>query len=784
MIFAKRSSTVCAVLAGLIIIGLVYCSIRAINPPHALPKDAPADQFSAHRAIAHAFACSKQTHPAGSLNDDQVAEYYLNALKEMGVETEFMCKPAVQGNHVMLQRAVIGRIRGTNSTGAIAFSAHYDSVPYGPGATDDISGCIAMLEAARASMHQPRIGNDLLFIFADAEEIGGCGAQGFCSHPLAQKIGIINELDVRGVKGPALIYETSSGNGALITELRKARADGVLPVTSSMMVSVYERSPFGSDFTKFRRAGMSGYNVAYIDKFAWYHTANDSPEHINPDSIQHFGAHVMGIAKHFANADFGALKLKTSNDIYFNTLGFHLVQYPMALGKPLAIFAIACLLVVIALGFAKRRIAIGGYLKALLLFPVVVVLSAAAAFGILALVFGYHNAVYLYTVKITYIPEPRALYDGNLYCYAMALMAIAITGLIYWLASRRLRAEELHAAALTWLCPVLAAMVAFFPGGSYLGMWSVFFGALGLALLYFGDREQGPGPALLLASLLFAAPALCLLPPGWLILMWMINILGAPLLAALVVLLMLNLMPAFTLFGRVRHSWTIWAAAALLAVLLISTGMLSSKPSKDRPLMNSVVYVANLDTKEAWWVSEDVKVDEWTRQFFPEGKRAAIEDILPGRNGSHYLRASAPVAAALRGIRCDVVKDQTVDGKRRISAKLVSGDYPLEVHLRQIQGPAITGFTVEGAYVTPNPSPFSLSFTMLPSKGYDVTFETTPGDAIVFEASSTVYGFPEIPGVTPRPDYMVPEPNTLRNGISLRSQHIYVKNRFQIASCK
>ncbi len=139
-----------------------------------------------------------------------------------------------------------------------------------------------------------------------------------------------------------MIYETSSGNGALIAELRKARADGVLPVSSSMMVSVYERSPFGTDFTRFRRAGMSGYNVAYIDKFAWYHTANDSPEHLNPDSVQHLGAHVMGIVKHFANADFGALKLKTSNDIYFNTLGFHLVQYPMALGKPLAIFAIGC----------------------------------------------------------------------------------------------------------------------------------------------------------------------------------------------------------------------------------------------------------------------------------------------------------------------------------------------------------------------------------------------------------------------------------------------------------
>jgi len=222
----------------------------------------------------------------------------------------------------------------------------------------------------------------------------------------------------------------------------------------------------------------------------------------------------------------------------------------------------------------------------------------------------------------------------------------------------------------------------------------------------------------------------------------------------------------------------------LVAVLMTGTGLLISKPSKERPLMNSVAYVANLDTKEAWWVSEDVKVDEWTKQFFPEGKRASIEDILPGRKGSHFLRASAPVAAELRGVRCDIVKDETAEGKRRITARLVSGDYPLEVRLRQIQGPAITGFTVEGACVTPNTMPFSVSFTMLPSSGYDVVIETTPGDALGLEASSTVYGFPEIPGVRPRPEYMVPEPNTMRNGISVRSQHIYVKNRFQIASCK
>ena len=59
-----------------------------------------------------------------------------------------------------------------------------------------------------------------------------------------------------------------------------------------------------------------------------------------------------------------------------------------------------------------------------------------------------------------------------------------------------------------------------------------------LFLLLAGSRKGEPGPGLLLAAVLFAAPALCLLPPGWQQLVWMINILGAPILAALVVIIL------------------------------------------------------------------------------------------------------------------------------------------------------------------------------------------------------------------------------------------------------
>jgi hypothetical protein len=710
-----------------------------------------------------------------------VAQYFFTELKKLGIETEFMCMPDVDGNRVQLQQVVIGRIPGTDSTGSIAFNAHYDSVPYGPGATDDIAGCIAMLEAARAFKNQPPIRNDILFIFTDAEEVGGYGAHGFCDHhPLAKDIGIVTVMDVRGTKGPALMYETSSDNGTLIRELNKARAYGAKPITSSFMFDVYEASPFGSDFTKFRNSGHSGYSLAYIDKFMWYHTVNDSPEHVSPESIQHFGSHLMAVTKHFASTDFKAINLKTPNDIYFNTLGFNLVQYPQGFGTPLAVAAVALLLFVIILGCFLRRITIGGYIKSLLLFPVAALGSALIALAMFSIVFGYKNVVHLYTVKITYIPEPSALYDGNLYCYAFGLMALAFSGATYYFASRRLRVEELQAAAMTWLCPLLAVLVMKFSGGSYLAMWPILFGSLGLALLYFGKREEGPGPILLVAATLFAIPALCLLPPGWMMLMWMINILGAPVLAILVLIILANVMPAMALLGRVRRTWIAFPVMAVIAVLLLCTGLIISKPSKDRPLMNSVAYVANLDTQAAWWLSEDVKVDEWTKQFFPDGIRSTIDDLLPDKRGDHYLRGAAPVAEHLRGLRCDVLKDELVDGKRRLAVHVYSDDAPLIVRFHQVQGPKLNAVTVDSVPLKEQNDAFSMEFQILSSKGYIMTFETTPGEPIKFEAFSAIYGFPQIPGITPRPEYMVPEPNTLRNGISLRGEHIYLTNSVAI----
>ena len=579
-----------------------------------------------------------------------------------------------------------------------------------------------------------------------------------------------------------MVYETSSNNGSLIDELCKAKVDGVLPVASSLMFAIYDRSPFGSDFTKFRNEGKKGYNIAYIDNFMWYHTANDSPEHIHPPSIQHMGAYAMGIARHFGNVDFDALEIESPNATYFNTLGYGMVRYPLSWGTPFAVLAVVLLLLVIAAGLFAGRITFKGFALSLVVAVTGIVAAALAAFAMLAVVFGYENAPYLYTVKFTYIPGPEAFYYSKLYCYAFGAMGIAIGGLLLSLVARRLRASDLYAAGLVWMLPILAVMVAMFPGGSFLATWPILFGALGLAVVCLGTREEGTGPGWLLAASLFAIPALCLLPPAWKMMQWMLMILAAPALAGLAVVLLLNAVSALALAGRTRRLWTIFPVFAVVALLLIATGLVLSKPSKDCPKMDSVVYYADLTSGAAWWLSEDEQVDEWTRQFFPTEQRAAIEDLLPGKQGDHYLRAEVPVSTQFGGVNAEILSSSSeVNGKRQVTMRLKTADYPYDIHLRQVEGPPITAVKIDGREVKEQDGAFSFSFQLFPAQGYEMSFETTSDANLVFEAFSSICGVPDVPGITPRPEYIVPEPNTMRSGIHLRGEHIYVKNRFDIA---
>src|ERR1035437_3277480 len=142
----------------LLIAGLGY---YAGQPPRPVPAVASPELFSAERALAHSQILSRESHPAGSEALERDRDYILDQLKRCGIEAEIQRETIITGHALSYVENVLGRIPGTNNNGSFILTAHYDSVYSGPGAGDDGSGVITMLETARALMAGPRLQNDI-----------------------------------------------------------------------------------------------------------------------------------------------------------------------------------------------------------------------------------------------------------------------------------------------------------------------------------------------------------------------------------------------------------------------------------------------------------------------------------------------------------------------------------------------------------------------------------------------------------------------------------------------
>ncbi len=151
---------------------------------------------------------------------------------------------------------VVARLPGIGGARSILLVAHHDTVAVSPGAADDGTGVVVLLETARALRAGTPLRNDVVFLFTDGEEHGMLGARAFLrEHPFAYRVGVVLNVDSPGTSSPLLMYETSPGNGRLVTELLAA-VDR--PYTSSLMYEVSRRSEILSDFQPFGEVGLPG----------------------------------------------------------------------------------------------------------------------------------------------------------------------------------------------------------------------------------------------------------------------------------------------------------------------------------------------------------------------------------------------------------------------------------------------------------------------------------------------------------------------------------------------
>src|SRR5688500_17125525 len=148
---------------------------RAEGPP---PKasDAASGEFSAGRAMEVLRHNLQEgvPHPIGSAANARVRDRIVARLRALGYRTtiqrRFACNASASCGTVENIIAETGDARGD----IVLLAAHYDSVPSGPGASDDGIGVAALLEVARA-IRSERFRNRVLFLIDDGEEAGLLG---------------------------------------------------------------------------------------------------------------------------------------------------------------------------------------------------------------------------------------------------------------------------------------------------------------------------------------------------------------------------------------------------------------------------------------------------------------------------------------------------------------------------------------------------------------------------------------------------------------------------------
>lgn len=328
-----------------VVLALVLAfSLLALRPPHGKSASAPPNEFSALRALntLHNVLGDDMPHPVGSAANDAVRTRILAELTRLGyqpvVHTAFACSNL--GRCATVSN-ILARLDGAEpGSGAVLLSAHYDSVPAGPGDSDDGAGVASVLEIARAlkSVSPPR--HSIILLLDDGEEPGLLGARAFVnSDSWARQVRADVNLDNRGASGPALMFETGSANDwALDLYARHAKRH----VTSSVFYTVYKLLPNDTDFTVFKDVGYQGLNFALIGHVALYHTPLDNSGHISVASLQDQGA--GGLASVIALANATVPAGPDADAVYFDFFARPIVRWPG--GRTLALAGFAALLLI------------------------------------------------------------------------------------------------------------------------------------------------------------------------------------------------------------------------------------------------------------------------------------------------------------------------------------------------------------------------------------------------------------------------------------------------------
>lgn len=643
------------------VIVLILAALLAVwrsLPPSPLPVTAPAEIFSASRALKDVEAIAARPHPVGSADHARVRDYLVRRLTGMGLvpllqsERTTISEPAgwtVSAPVINIAAVLKGK---DSAKPAVLVMSHYDSVPDSPGAADDGAGVAASLEILRALKAGPQLDRDVVILFTDGEEIGLIGAQAFFArNPLAAHVGAVINFEARGDSGLAAMFETGPNNAATVAAWAEKMPR---PSANSLSRAIYRNMPNGSDFTLAVRRGLPGINLAFIGGESAYHSPLATPAHLNLGSVQHLGNAGLAGVRAFA----AAIPAQTRDAVYFDFLGFFFVQYGVLFGWiGFGLAALAALYAVIVASPASASAWGRGV--------VATVASIALPVGLLVLCgFFFGNADHF--LRLAHVD---LLLAGAVLIVCGGVLAGA--GLF----------KKPAAVWQVWLLVsvVLAGIEqALLPEGAFAAVWpTLAAGVIAIVRFKIFRGSDGVKPTLvaMVIALVFVAQAIDAA-------IGLFTALGVDL-PVVTAIAFVNVVPLILLIPGKAVPRIVPVGVALGGLGVFALGALLPLTAKT-PAPSLIRYVGDLDSGKAYVVDYLNSGDRWTKQALGAARFAA----LPWTRGRKYWWSpTSPVAVPKTAL--SIVRD---GNDLVVKAKPAPGAYLLRLSLQADAGLAESRF--------------------------------------------------------------------------------------------
>ena len=562
-------------------------------------------------------AIAREPRPVGSAGNAKAREWLKARFAALGLEVRTQAGVGVRQANFDARRKgsvsvspyenIIAVLPGRDRQGkAVALMAHVDSAPWANGASDDAAGVAAVVETARVLSAGPKPARDVLFLVTDAEELGLIGAQEFFDRdPLAARIGAVVNVEARGSKGRAFMFQTSPGNAALIDLWAK---NAVSPSGNSLAGDVYRLLPNDTDLSVSLAKGITGINAAYLDGLYDYHMPTDNIDNLDPAAMRHLGDFALTTTRALAIAD--VLPEQGAEAAYFDVFGLYVVRYPSWGGWVLLIagFALLILAQVQRIGVGWRQ-AIGGTAGVAALMAV----TGAASHFI---------ANWAYGPGIIPMRERINEMDAALWIYvALAAGALLLA---------KPRAAMWTGSVILMLICALAAQI-WIPGAAWLFDWGGLIGALflfmagnkgvqSLIVLYGSALLGGLWGALLLAGVIITYVSVAPMTPAPVVLL-------IPFVIALIG-------PVIISFGDSVWSRPVGGGFIALAGLGAIWLALSPSFSPRHPKPGDLFHYSDSRTGKSYWATGS------TARELPEGSASVVTP--KGFDGIKWPAVSAP----------------------------------------------------------------------------------------------------------------------------------------------